>query len=228
MNDLILSTINNEPRVLDTDLAERLGFSAPRQIREIIRRNLSELEGYGGVVTYDALVWGNPVSQFYLNEEQALLICMFSRTENAKQVRAMLIRVFQAYRKGQLTEAPPALPQTYAEALRALADEAERTERLAVENKAMKVVFSEHDHTLGRFARTLDGVNTQKVKKSLLDLGYLYQMRGVYRVYAQYKHLFVERMVEAYGSIDIIPTEDGKVLLTKLHAERKLARVKGR
>lgn len=196
-------------------------------IRELIRRHEQELLSYGPLPVTYGQSRGQRFTAYHLNEEQALLICMFSRTENAAQVRAMLIKVFQAYRKGQLVEAPRAIPQTFAEALRALADETERTERLAIENTAMKVVFSEHDHSLARFVRTFDGLNTQKIKKSLLDLGYLYQTRGVYRVYAKYKHLFVERMIETYGTIDIIPTEDGKVLLTKLHAERKLIRKKG-
>lgn len=52
---------------------------------------------------------GRPALVYYLNEEQALLLCMFSRTEIAKAVRAEVIRVFQAYRRGELTAAVSAL-----------------------------------------------------------------------------------------------------------------------
>lgn len=44
MNDLIsITTINDEPRVLDTDLAEALVMKRPRVIRELIERNREEL-----------------------------------------------------------------------------------------------------------------------------------------------------------------------------------------
>ncbi|WP_146203799.1 hypothetical protein [Azospirillum sp. TSO5] len=69
---------------------------------------------------------GRPAKAFYLNEEQALLVAMFSRTEKAKEVRATLVRVFAAYRRGDLVPAAPAfqVPQTFAEALRLAADNA--------------------------------------------------------------------------------------------------------
>lgn len=45
---------------------------------------------------------GRPSSAFYLNEEQALLVCIFSETENAALVRKQVISTFMAYRRGQL------------------------------------------------------------------------------------------------------------------------------
>lgn len=39
---------------------------------------------------------------YYLNEEQALLICMFSRTPKAAAVRREVILVFTAGRRGDL------------------------------------------------------------------------------------------------------------------------------
>jgi len=49
---------------------------------------------------------GRPGTAYHLNEEQALLICMLSRTERAKQVRAEVIRVFAAWRRGQRGPGP--------------------------------------------------------------------------------------------------------------------------
>ncbi|MGF7173555.1 hypothetical protein [Azospirillum doebereinerae] len=54
------------------------------------------------------------------------MVAMFSRTEKAKEVRVTLVRVFAAYRRGDLVQAQPAfrVPQTFAEALRLAADDA--------------------------------------------------------------------------------------------------------
>lgn len=125
MGDIItLTTINEEPRVLDTDLAEALGMAEPRKVRQnVIEPNRTELEGYGPLRMRTIRTTGRPSNAYYLNEEQALLVCLLSRTERAKAVRAEVIRVFKAYRKGQLQ---PALPDftNPAEAARAWALEA--------------------------------------------------------------------------------------------------------
>lgn len=132
MGDII--TINNEePRVLDTDLAEALGMAEPRFIRaNIIEPNRQELEAYGSLIAKNlnpGKRGGRPGREFYLNEEQALLVCLLSRTEKAKAVRAGVIKVFTAYRKGHLQ---PALPDftNPAEAARAWALEYERGKEL--------------------------------------------------------------------------------------------------
>ncbi|WP_145684828.1 hypothetical protein [Azospirillum brasilense] len=101
MNALItLSAVEGEPRVLDTDLAAALGLLNPRKIRtDIIEANRAELEGFGPLWSERLQTGGRPATAFYLNEEQALLVAMFSRTERAKEVRAALVRVFAAWRK---------------------------------------------------------------------------------------------------------------------------------
>lgn len=108
MGDIITrTTINAEPRVLDTDLAEALGMADPRKVRQnVIEPNRAELESYGPLLMRRITSGGRPANTVYLNEEQALLICLLSRTERAKAVRAEVIRVFTAYRKGQLQSAP--------------------------------------------------------------------------------------------------------------------------
>ncbi|MGA1831631.1 hypothetical protein [Rhizobium wenxiniae] len=109
MQDLIsasdLTVMEDEPRIRDTDLAERLGFAAPRQVRELIERNRDELEAYGSLsyrTTNPGKLGGRPGKAYYLNEGQALVICALSRTHKAAQVRKMLIDVFMAYRQGKL------------------------------------------------------------------------------------------------------------------------------
>lgn len=85
---------DDEPCVLDTDLAKALGIKNPRAIRnEIIATNREELEGLGilSAVPTKSGKRGRPGTSYYLNEAQALLVCTLSRTPIAKQVRAELI-----------------------------------------------------------------------------------------------------------------------------------------
>lgn len=193
MNALInITAIEGEPRVLDTDLGEALGMSRPRDIRaKIIIPNRDELDSFGPLRSESAMVTigsnaRREVTQYYLNEEQALLVCMLSRTERAKQVRAEVIRVFTAWRRGELQPAQPQLPDftNPSEAARAWADQYDA--RLAAEEQvkllepAARVgeMACNRNYTLQRFIRTFPGVNTMQIKKDLQREGYLYRRDG--------------------------------------------------
>lgn len=98
-----------EPRIHDLRLAEALGFQRPRAIRQVLVRNASELARYGEVsatIVATGPRGGRPSTEYWLNEGQALLICMFSETARAADVRQQLIEVFMAWRRGQLPPAP--------------------------------------------------------------------------------------------------------------------------
>lgn len=134
--EITLHTVNEEPRVLDTDLAERLGMAQPLNIRtKLIASNRTKLETYGDLFTRTVKTGGRPETVFYLNEEQALLICMWSKTPNAALVRKQVISTFMTYRRGQLVpvQQTPALPDfsNPVIAARAWADAGEK--RLAAE-----------------------------------------------------------------------------------------------
>lgn len=99
------TAIDSEPRVLDVMLGERLGMAQPLNIRTTIAKNNSELSLHGKVFTQainTSSRGGRPGKAYYLNEPQALLICMFSNTARAAEVRKMLIDVFMEYRRAQL------------------------------------------------------------------------------------------------------------------------------
>ena len=92
-----------EPRVRDLDLAERLGFSQARDIRTLIKKHEAELETYGPLARQiTASISGKgrvmDVEEYLLTEEQALLLCMFSRTERAAEVRREVIWAYKAWR----------------------------------------------------------------------------------------------------------------------------------
>lgn len=100
-----LHVLDAEPRMLDLRLAEALGFSLPIDIRKLVRRNGDELAKYGEVFATVAKTspnGGRPGEEFWLNEPQSVLICMFSRTDKAAEVRQEIISVFMAWRRRQL------------------------------------------------------------------------------------------------------------------------------
>jgi hypothetical protein len=119
-----LKLLDTEPRVQDLTLADALGFEDRHKIRDLIRRNSPELANHGEVCAIVAQTTppregvsatvaetpsknGRPGTEYWLNEPQSLLICMFSRTDKAADVRKEIIEVFLAWRRGHH---PPALP----------------------------------------------------------------------------------------------------------------------
>lgn len=94
-----------EPRIPDLRLGEALEFDRPRDIRKLIDRNTAELERYGSICAMvaqndDPRGRGRKGQAYFLNEGQALLICMFARTPKATEVRRQVIEAFMAWRRG--------------------------------------------------------------------------------------------------------------------------------
>jgi hypothetical protein len=109
INDLKL--LDTEPRVQDLRLGEALGFAEPVDIRKLIRRNGDELQKHGGFFATmakngDPLGRGRPGEEYWLNEPQSILVCMFARTDRAAEIRREIIEVFMAWRRGHLSPAP--------------------------------------------------------------------------------------------------------------------------
>lgn len=100
VNDL--QVIEDEPRIKDIVLGERLGLKNTRDFKNVIDRNIQELKEYGALssqtTTEKVGCVNRKITTYYLNEAQALLLCMFSRTAKAAQVRKELIDVYMAYR----------------------------------------------------------------------------------------------------------------------------------
>ena len=102
MNELTLLPIDGEPRIHDLLLAERLGFERPRDIRKLIKRHEEKLLNFGGCATAARVVEGNETSEFWLNQRQAIFICMKSETDKATDVQIEIVNVFNAYLNGDL------------------------------------------------------------------------------------------------------------------------------
>ncbi|ALL14296.1 hypothetical protein [Caulobacter henricii] len=135
-----LTLMANEPCVSDRKLSDALGFERPTRVRELVARHRDEMVSHGDVFhrslrrnptnlsASDGLPQadakpssrgGRPVVEYYLNEAQALLVCMFARTEKAAAVRKQVIEVFLAWRRGELVSAA-AVPDRTVEILQRL------------------------------------------------------------------------------------------------------------
>ena len=100
----------NEPLVVDTELAERLGFSQPRMIRKLIKR-LAANQNFGQIHSRDTvsrqLTNGGgereyTVQEYLLTERQALKVVVKSGTPRAEELTEMILDVFEAWRAGRL------------------------------------------------------------------------------------------------------------------------------
>lgn len=107
------TTVNHEPRILDTRLGEALGFGRSTSIRVLIERNRAEMERYGEVcitaMQTAGIQGGRPGKAYWLTEGQALCLSALSNAPNAPDVRQMLIEVYMAYRRGE--SCPTAAPE---------------------------------------------------------------------------------------------------------------------
>ncbi len=120
MNNLVPERFEDgEYRVRDLDLAERLGFERPRDVRKLIERNRDELERYGrcASVAHRPPGGGPIATEHWLNEPQAVLICIKADTLRSEDVRQEVITVFIACRHGQIAPASPNIELILAEQL---------------------------------------------------------------------------------------------------------------
>jgi len=106
-----LDVTADEPRIRDIDRAERAGLKQPRDIRKVIERCREELEEFGLLdVRVHCARTSMPrggyqereVTEFWLNEHQATTVLLQLRTLPARRLRAAVVKVFVAYRRGQL------------------------------------------------------------------------------------------------------------------------------
>lgn len=110
MSDKLLPLVPGDdavPRVQDVVIGERLGLARPTNVRQTIEANMGELSAFGTLHAENATSampngGTKSVTEYHLNEEQALLVCALSRTAKAAEVRRDLILTYTAYRRGQL------------------------------------------------------------------------------------------------------------------------------
>ncbi|MFT8445491.1 MAG: phage antirepressor KilAC domain-containing protein [Acetobacter orientalis] len=94
-----------ELRILDLDLAKRLGFGRPRKIRELIVRHKDSLEQMGTCPAVGRVIKGNETEVYYLNRKQAIFITAKSETAEATDITIEIIERFDAYERGEVKPA---------------------------------------------------------------------------------------------------------------------------
>ncbi len=89
---------DGEPRLLDLDLAERLGYERPRKIRGLIDRHMDTIIEFGPCPTVGLGIGegARAADAYLLNEEQAIYIATQSDAPNAKAVKILVVKVFSA------------------------------------------------------------------------------------------------------------------------------------
>ena len=120
INGWSVATDDDEPRIRDIELGERLGFARPAKIRDLIKRlaRLGKLKDVRCIPTVGRQQTGLGrtralvVNEFWLTQRQALKVILKSETAIADQIQEEVIDVFEAYLGGQLVA--PAEPQQVA------------------------------------------------------------------------------------------------------------------
>lgn len=156
-----------------TDWAARMfeyGFTENQDFAEVYPESRNNPQG------------GRPRRDWAVTLDMAKEVSMIQRTERGKQARQYFIEVEK--------QARPTLPRTYAEALRELADTAERAELLENEAKANapKVLFADSVATsktsilVGDLAKILKGnglnLGANRLFETLRNEGFLIRRKG--------------------------------------------------
>lgn len=124
--------INDEPCFAGVDIAKALEFKNPH---DALKNHVDSEDK--GIAKHDTL--GGEQNLVFINESGLYSLVFGSKKESAKRFKRWITKdVIPEIRKTGKYEHKIELPQTYAEALRELADKAEENERLQLENKEMK------------------------------------------------------------------------------------------
>jgi phage antirepressor YoqD-like protein len=99
--------IEGELRIRDVDLAVRLGFTKPANIRKLIIRHIAALAGLGTISTVETVNRGQKAQEYYLNRRQAIYITTKSETEKATDTTIEIIDKFDAYERGAISSQKP-------------------------------------------------------------------------------------------------------------------------
>lgn len=194
--------INGKPYFSSTDVATALGYSNPR---DAVARHCK------GVVKHDTPTISGIQILSFIPEGDIYRLIIRSNLPSAERFESWVFdEVLPAIRQTGGYQ----IPQTYAEALRQLADKAEQAERLALENKELKpkaeffdaVTDSKEALPIGDVAKVLDmGIGRNKLfqflraEKILASDNRPYQEfidRGYFRVIEQ-------KFDKGYGEVGI-------------------------
>lgn len=187
--------IGDEPWMVGKDIAVALGYSNSRKALDDHVDTEDKQQG-DGVTIRDSI--GREQHPTVINESGLYALVLSSKLPSAKKFRRWVtsevlptIRKTGGYR----------LPQTYAEALRALADKAEEAERLEKENERKTALIESMQPKVSYYDLILQcnglistteiskdyGMSAKKLNKKLCEFGIQYKQSGRYFLYAKYE-----------------------------------------
>ena len=195
--------IDGDPWFVGKDVAEILGYS---NTRDALLRHVDE-EDKNTVVISDGI--GNP-NQTIINESGLYSLVLSSKLESAKKFKRWITsEVIPQIRKTGAYHTP----KTYAEALRALADEAEKAEALKKQNQLMQpkadffdaVTDSKTAIPIGDVAKILDiGIGRNKLFEFLRQKNILTADNRPYQKYIDSGYFrVIEQKYEVNGEVRI-------------------------
>jgi len=92
--------VETAPLAFDLDVAERLGFERPRNIRNLIKRYKTSLGDICFTVKQNAGERGRPAIEYWLTEEQVMFLVTKSETPRAVDLTKEMIRIFLLVKNG--------------------------------------------------------------------------------------------------------------------------------
>jgi len=112
-----------EPLIQDLELATRLGYARPGNIRGLIRRmeEAGQLTGVYFTAKQTSTKGGRPSEEYHLTEAQSLKVIARSKTDAADKILDEVIGVYIQWRRGQLASPAPA-PSGLEQQVKQLAD----------------------------------------------------------------------------------------------------------
>ena len=199
--------INGKPYFSASDIATALGYSNPR---DAVSRHCK------GVVKYDIPTTSGIQTLSFIPEGDIYRLIVRSQLPSAERFEKW---VFDEVLPQIRQTGGYNLPQTYAEALRALADKAEEAERLMIENEEMKpkavfadaVVASDTTLLVREFAKMLkqNGVDIgeKRFYKWLVEHNYVIKKYNGYEPTQRAMELglfeIAERVVDIFGKNEL-------------------------
>lgn len=177
------------PLFCAVDVARALGYANPAK---------AIIDHCKGVTVLETPTSGGVQNIKFIKESEVYRLIFKSNAPNAEKFNSWLAEdVLPTIRKtGSYSVQSHKLPQTYAEALRELADKAEEAERLQKDNERMKpkeVIYDrvmQTPETSGLFttrqiAQEI-GWSATKLYKKLIEIGLLFEQSGIYMLYQPY------------------------------------------
>lgn len=234
---------NNKPMTTSLKVAEVFG----KQHKDVLKainalacsenfrgRNftLTEIEVQAGAVKRKSPV-------YLMTRDGFTFLAMGFNGKRAAQFKEKYIEAFNRMEAELMKRQANALPDftNPVEAARAWADQVEQKMALEAQTKALapkaavyEKAFADRCITIARFARTLRGVNSMKVKEDLMNAGYLYRRHNgaPYKVRSQYREkLFAEKVYGERGYVEIIVLDKGKQKIVELYRAGKLTMKRG-